>query len=263
MDEGDLERALALSRVGDGTWAAQADPNYEAMNGMFGGWTAAVALRAVLNEADGEATPSAITVNFVGKVEPGSDLLIHTRRVGGGRSVSYWQSELTADGVTLAVASVVLTERRDTDGHLEIQMPDAPDPAALDVTYPAPGPWGERAAVRPISGDPPHDRDSTYSTAWVREASGRSVDHVQLALLADARAPRSFLWSEGPRPSSTLALSVYFHATDDELAAVGDDEILSEAFGTRGARSTSEEHLRMWSRHGALLATSVQMAWYR
>ena len=69
-----------------------------------GGWTAAVALRAVCDEVDGEAAPSAITVNFVGRVEPGSDLLIQTRRVGGGRSVSYWQSEVTPDDVTLAIA---------------------------------------------------------------------------------------------------------------------------------------------------------------
>jgi len=49
----------------------------------------------------------------------------------------------------------------------------------------------------------------------------------------------------------------------EELAAVGDDDILSEAFATRGAQSTSEEHLRLWSRAGALLATSIQLDWYR
>ena len=263
MARGDLDRSLALSRSGEGTWIAHADPNYASMNGMFGGWTAAVALRAVCDEVDGEAAPSAVTVNFVGRVEPGSDLLIQTRRVGGGRSVSYWQSEITADDVTLAIASVVLTQRRETDGHLEIKAPDAPDPDTLEVTHPAPGPWGERAPVRPIFGLPRHDRENTYSAAWVCETSGRSVDHVQLALLADHREPRSFMWSDGPRPSSTLTLSVYFHATEDELAAVGDDVILSEAFGTSGAHSPSEEHLRLWSRHGALLATSRQMAWYR
>lgn len=264
MARGDLDRSLALSRSGDGIWIAHADPSYESMNGMFGGWTAAVALRAVCAEVNGEtAAPSALTVNFVGKVEPGSDLVIQTRRVGGGRSVSYWQSEVTADEVTLAIASVVLTQRRETDGHLEIKAPAAPDPDTLEATYPAPGPWGQRASVRPIVGFPPHNRESTHSTAWVRETSGRSVDHAQLALLADHRAPRSFFWSDGPRPSSTLTLSVYFHATEGELAAVGDDEILSEAFGTNGAHSTSEEHLRLWSRHGALLATSMQMAWYR
>jgi acyl-CoA thioesterase len=263
MAPGGLELALKLSRSGDEIWAAFADPGYEAMNGMFGGWTAAVALRAVCDEADGEAAPSALTVSFVGKVEPSSTVLIRTRRVGGGRSVSFWQAELTVDDVTVATASAVLAERRESDGHLDVTMPDAPDPAMLEATYPAPGPWGERGQVRPISGFPPHSRDSTYSTSWVRETSGRNVDHLQLAFLADHRAPRSFFWSDGPRPSLTITLSVYFHATDEELAQVGDDFLLSEAFGTRGARSTSEEHLRLWSRQGALLATSVQMAWYR
>ncbi len=263
MSAGDLESALALSRSSAGTWSAHADPNYESVNGMFGGWTAAMLLRAVCAEADSKAAPSALTVNFVHKIEPGSDLLIRTWRVGGGRSVGYWHSEFTTADVTLAVASVVLTERRETDGHLEVKMPDAPDPATLNAIHAAPGPHGERVFDRPIFGLPPFNQESTYSTSWVRETSGRSVDHAQLALLADHRAPRSFFWSDGPRPSSTLTLSVYFHATESELAAVGDDEILSEAFGTRGAHSTSEEHLRLWSRRGALLATSVQMAWFR
>ena len=142
-------------------------------------------------------------------------------------------------------------------------MPDAPDPSTLEQIHLAPGPCGERTGDRPIVGYPSHNQESTYSTSWVRETSGRTVDHLQLAFLADHRAPRSFFWSDGPRPSATLTLSVYFHATHDELAAVGDDDLLSEAFGTRGAQSTSEEHLRLWSRHGALLATSVQMGWYR
>jgi hypothetical protein len=142
-------------------------------------------------------------------------------------------------------------------------MPDAPDPAMLEETYPAPGPWGERALMRSILGSPPHNQESTHAIALAREASGRTVDHLQLALLADGRAPRSFSWSDGPRPSSTITLAVYFHATDEERVQVGDDDLLSEAFGTRGARSTSEEHLRPWSRQGALLATSVQMARYR
>lgn len=264
MATGDLEHALTLNKATEQAWSAHADPNYESANGMFGGWTTAVALRAICDEADGDATPTAITVNFVNKVEPGTDILIRTWRVGGGRSVSYWQSELmTADETTLAVASAVLTTRRDTDGHLEIKMPEAPDPSTLEVTYPAPGPHGERTVVRPIVGAPPHDKQSTYSSGWVRETSGRAVDHLQLAFLSDHREPRSFFWSDGPRPSTTLTLSVYFHATSQELAAVGDDELLSQAFATRGAQSTSEEHLRLWSRAGALLATSVQMDWYR
>ncbi|HEY5437915.1 MAG TPA: hypothetical protein VIJ99_03360 [Acidimicrobiales bacterium] len=142
-------------------------------------------------------------------------------------------------------------------------MPEVPDPSSLELIFPAPAASGARMGVRPIFGSPQHLQDSTHTTGWVRETSGRTIDHLQLAFLADHRAPRSFLWSDGPRPSTTLTLSVYFHATNDELASVGDDEVLSEAFGIRGTQSTSEEHLRLWSRSGALLATSVQMDWYR
>lgn len=260
----DLEDALVLSRSTDGLWLAHADPNYEAALGMFGGWTTAVALRAVCESADADATPSAITINFVSKIEPGTDVHIRTRRVGGSRSVSHWQSEVTSPDHhdTLANASVVLTGRRDSDGHVDVEMPDAPDPDALEAFHP-PGAFGERTVLRPIEGFPPYGRADTRSLAWARETSGRAVDHLQLAFLSDARPPRSFFWSDGPRPSATLTLSVYFHATEPELAEVGDDDLLSEAFGARGARSTSEEHLRLWSRQGALLSTSEQLAWYR
>ena len=60
-----------------------------------------------------------------------------------------------------------------------------------------------------------------------------------------------------------MTMSVSFHATREELAGVGDDYILGEAFGVKAAWSTSEEHLRLWSRQGNLLATSQQLARYR
>jgi len=264
MAAGELEQALALRSVSDGVWRAFAEPGYEAANGMLGGWTAAVALRAASESAGGDATPSAITINFAGPIEPGSDVHLRTRRLGGGRSVSHWQSEVVApdsDDV-LAYASVVLTERRDSDGHVDVEMPVARDPDACEDFRP-PGPFGERTVIRTVAGFPPFGRTDTRSLGWVRELSGRAVDPLQLTLLSDVRPPRSFYWSDGPRVSATLTMSVYFHATATELAEVGDDFVLSEAFGTRGAASTSEEHVRLWSRHGTLLATSVQLAWYR
>lgn len=71
MSEHDLDRALTLESCGEGLWSASADPNYEAGNGMFGGWTVAVTLQAVSESAAGASTPCAITVNFINKIEAG------------------------------------------------------------------------------------------------------------------------------------------------------------------------------------------------
>jgi acyl-CoA thioesterase len=260
----DLEEALTVVAGGDGEWSAFADPRYESLNAMFGGWTTAIALRTVQDSIGSSAKPSAITINFVDRVEPGSDIRIRVDALGGSRSVTHWRADVTSatDRATLASATVVMTERRDTDGLTGPSMPAGADPESLDVFHP-PGPQGERSMVRPISGQPPFGQGSTHSTAWVREMTGRVVDHLQLALLADQFAPRPWFWSDGPRACSTMTMSVYFHATDDELAEVGDDYILNEAVGTRGAQSTSGQQARLWSRRGDLLATSEQLCWYR
>ncbi|HEX5615408.1 MAG TPA: thioesterase family protein [Acidimicrobiia bacterium] len=260
---GRLEAALTVAPVGD-RWHAIADPGYEASNGMFGGWTTAIALAAVLRTADVAHTPSAITINFLSAVAPGAAIEIRTERLGGGRSVSHWRADVhpAGSGELHATANVVLTDRRATDTHLQLVMPSAPEPDDLPEFHP-PDPAGERSVIRPVSGMPPFGRGDTYSVGWVRELSGRPVDHVQLAYLADQCAPRSFFWSDGPRRSATLTMTVYFHATADELAAVGDDYVLHEAFATRGVASTADQHVRMWSRSGTLLATSEQICLYR
>lgn len=159
----DLDDALSLKRTKNGDWAAFADPRYESNHAMFGGWTTAIALGAVINSADGEVKPSAITINFIDRIEPGIELSIHTRRVGGTRSISHWQAEVKPvdSGRTLALASVVLTERRDTDGVTDPTMPEAPDPESLEVLHP-PGPKAReqycgRSLVSPRSKVPRRD----------------------------------------------------------------------------------------------------------
>jgi acyl-CoA thioesterase len=258
-----LEEALALTASDDGHWLAHADQRYESITGMFGGWATAVLLRSVLNNPERQGLPSAITINFVGKIAPGTDVVLRNRQLGGSRSIHHWQAEASSiEEETLAFATLVLTDRKDTDGLTQPSMPDAPDPDTLEVFHP-PGTQGERTLMRPVSGAPPFGRNNTSSVAWVKDTSGRPIDHLQLAFLSDAYAPRSFFWSEGPRLSATMTLSVYFHGSDEEIEAVGDDYLLVEAVGTRGDQSTSGQQARLWSRPGNLLATTEQLCWYR
>ena len=260
----EFEEATALQPISTGRWSAHADPRHESLSAMFGGWASAVSLRAVLATADGESLPAAITTNYLERIAPGDDVTVRVERLGGGRSISHWRAEVRAndDDRVLTAAMVALADRRHTDGHIEPEMPAAPDPDSL-TEFHAPGPQGQRTLIRPISGLPPGSTSSTRSQHWLREESGNPVDHVLLAYLADQYAPRSFFWGEGIRPSATITMSVYFHATPQELADAGADYVLVEAIGTRGESSTSGQQARIWSRQGALLATTEQLAWYR
>jgi acyl-CoA thioesterase len=247
------------------TLTAVADPLYEANSGMFGGWTAALLLKAVLEHPEREGSAVSLTVNFVARVNPGDDLLIRRTSLGGSRSVVHWRAELqrVGDGEeVLATASVILGQRRASDRSSFLEMPAVPPPGDLVSSNP-PGTFGLRTETRGAYGLPPFKRPDLRSQVWVRETSGRAVDEVQLAYLSDAYAPRVFHIGEGPRLSSTLTLSTYFLATTEELAEVGDDYVLTEADGTRIHDSIAGSQARLWSRHGKLLATTEQLCWFR
>lgn len=258
---GTISDAIEVSALDEGRYTAHADPDHQSITGMFGGWTTAVALSSVLRSAASGAAPAAITINFVGAVAPGADVEIRTSRIGGSRSIEHWSVVVSSADAACASALVVLAHRRPSEAHLEPTMPQVADPSTLE-RFKAPGPQGEQAEMYPV-GEWSYGNGDTRTLHWLRDAHGRPADHLLLAYLADQYAPRSFFWGVGARPSATLTMSVYFHATAAELEAVGTDFILNEAVGTRGEHSTSGSQVRLWSRDGVLLATTEQLAWYR
>ena len=257
-----IGESLALRPDGDGRWIAHAEPDHQSITGMFGGWTAGILLGAVTSTADGTASPSAMTVSYVGAVPPGDDVLVTVEHLGGGRSINQWRADVRTmtEDVLFATAVVALTKRRPSPPHQQLQMPSTPEPASLERIF-APSPQGDHSDLRIALGA--FGSGDTRSTMWVRDVSGRPVDHLQLAYFADQYAPRSFFFAGGPGPSATVSMSVYFHATHDEIASVGDDYILNEATGTRGEHSTSGQQANLWSRDGTLLVTTEQLCWYR
>jgi len=260
-DVGTISEAIAVQSVADGTWLAYADPDHQSITGMFGGWTTAVALASVMNSSASEAVPAALTINFVGSIDPGTEVEIRTSLIGSTRSLEHWSAIVQSGDSVHATALVVLANRRETEPHLQPVKPDAPDPSTLE-RFEAPLPQGRQTEMYPAS-PWAYGSGDTRSAHWLRDSNGRPLDHLLVAYLADQYAPRSFFWGVGIRPSATLTMSVYFHATTEELASVGTDFILNEAIGTRGEQSTSGQQARLWSREGALLATTEQLAWYR
>lgn len=263
-----LAHSLAVEKLGPGRYRAEAAPDYQGMSGLFGGWSAALLLSALLEEPVGSeaaGSPSALTTHYFAPVLPGRALEIRTEPLRAGRSLSFWQATLSpadADGVW-AQATLVRANRRASDGFDQLVCPSAPDPASLERFVIGGQPFGQRMEIRPASGSPPFGLGDSRSLSWIRENSGRPIDAVSLAFLSDVGAPRIFYYSPGPRLISTITLSTYFYATTEELAAVGDDYLLSELTGTRGAQSTFGSRGQLWSRKGALLATMEQLCWFK
>jgi acyl-CoA thioesterase len=258
----DIRESLAVQADGDGRWLAHADPDHQSMTGMFGGWTAGVLLNAIVGTSDGTASPSAMSVTYVGAVSPGDDVVVTVEHLGGGRSINQWRADvrsLTGDA-PLATAVVALTHRRPSPPHLQLRMPSIGGPETGERVF-APSPQGDHSDLRVTSGE--YLSGDSRSTMWVRDVSGQPIDHLQLTYFADQYAPRSFYWGDELGPSATISMSVYFHATDEEIAAVGDDYIMNEATGTRGEHSTSGQQANLWSRDGTLLVTTEQLCWYR
>lgn len=259
-----LEKSFALEPAGTGEFRGFADPAYEADNGMFGGWTAALLMRAVVQGAEGQGSVSAINVSYLSRVVPGSLLRLRTQSLGSSKSLSTWRAELFEEGgsVLLATANVVLANRRPSVAYTEMKMPEVPPPEAVqDVRLPLK--FGQRTEIRNVDGANVFSRASTRSLVWERETSGRAIDAVQLAYLSDIGAPRVFYISSAPRPSATITLSLYIHATPEELSQCGNSYVLSDMTGTRIEGSTVGSKANIWSERGTLLATTEQLCWFR
>lgn len=259
-----LEQSLALQPAGEGAWRAFADPAREANTGMFGGWTAALLLKAALADPRSEGSASAITVNYISPVSPGAALILTGCPLGGGKSLSHWRCEVRdqASGALCAAASIVLSNRRTSDRFTEGAMPEAPAPHALPAFHPPP-PFGDSVDMRVAGGANPFNQPTTRSLAWQRAVPASPLDALQLVYLSDVGWPRAFALGATPRPSSTITLSVYLHATTEQIAACGDDYILSDMIGTRIEHSTVGSNAKLWSRAGELLATTEQLCWFK
>jgi acyl-CoA thioesterase len=259
-----LSEALTVHAVAPGEWRAFADPRYEAGTGMFGGFTAALLLRAAVADERCSGAPSALTLHYLKRVVPGSELQLRTQLLGGSRSLQYWQVELrlAGDPEPAALATLMVSVPRPSDGFTELSVPDAPEPEALPIFYP-PGTFGQRTPVRQVLPAGLFDQPSSRSLHWARELSGRAIDHAQLAYLSDTFAPRIYFKSKMLRPSSTTTMSIYFFATAEQLATLGDDYVLIDAVGTRAEQSTIGSQARLWSRSGALLATTEQLCRFK
>jgi acyl-CoA thioesterase len=256
--------AVKLNPVGENLWAGSADPDYAHPGGRFGGWTAAALLKAAMEEPGERGDPLSLTVLFTDAVNDGP-IFVSTRLLRAGARLQFWRAELSQGEKVRAHAQITFGARRETTGFTDAIMPEMPEPNDPSLlAFSPPTKFGEQLQARWLAAPiVPGQAFSARSVFWSRHKWGFGMDHLLLALLADYAPPRVALKRGAFLMSSTVSMNVYFHATPAELSSIGDDWVLSEVDCRRCEGGYFDHVLKLWSRSGALLATSEQVAAFR
>lgn len=260
---------LKLEQAGPNLWKGDADPSFAHAGGRFGGWTAAMLLKSVMSEPGKRGAPLSLTVLFTDAVNDGP-IEVSIRLLRSGSRLQFWRAELHQRDKICAHAQITFGVRRSTIAFTDPAAPPArpPEDPALKAGSP-PVAFGERfvgvwETVSPLALQ--HaipEGEAARSQFWARNVDGHQLDHSLLTCLADYAPPRVMYRRRGIFMSSTVSMNVYFHATQDEIASVGNDFVLTEVEARRCEGGYFDHELKLWSRGGALLATSEQIAAFR
>jgi len=268
-DDHPFDRATGLTRSHDGRLGGTTSTDYANMAGPFGGVTAAVLLRAVLEHEDRAGDPVALTVNFCGAL-PAGDFTITPKLHRTGKYTQHWSLELESGGTAFSTASVVCGKRTPVFPHQPRTMPAAPPPEDCP-SLPTAGRmnWLQRYDFRfsegapAYAGEPFREPASARSVMWVSDLPERPLDYLSLAALSDTFILRLVHVRGSLAPMGTVSLTTYFHATAEELAAQGSAPLLGVADGKRFNANFHDQDMELWGTDGKLLASGTQIVWYK
>ncbi|MBL9097213.1 MAG: thioesterase family protein [Alphaproteobacteria bacterium] len=265
-----IDTDTALERIGPARYAARTSKAYSNFNGTFGGFTAAILLRTVLDDERRQGVPVALTVNYCAALADGPFELA-AREVRTGKSTQHWFVELRQGDTVAATATVVCGQRRAVWSHHPAEPPHMPPPETLPVFDGfKPGGWTGSYEMRFAQGAPnwveqraDDDIRSARSQLWMKDKPDRPLDYLSLASMSDAFIIRAFLARSKFVPTGTVTLTTFFHANEEAMRAQGTSPLLCTADAHLFADGFADQIAHLWGKDGKLLATSTQIVWYK
>ena len=270
-----FDLATRLEPVGDDRFRVQTSAAYANQIGPFGGITAALMMRSVLEHPARLGIPVTLTVNYAAAIAEG-DYELSTRAARTGRSTQHWVIEARQAGEVVGTATAVTALRRETwcgtcdrpplalPRPEEIERLDGPGAPIWFANYDMRSIYGGYPAVENFPGQPVDAREEdSRSAAWLRDRPGRPLDFASLTALCDAFYPRIFVKRRAIMPASTISLTIYFHADEAMLAAHGESFVLGVAEGVHYRHGFFDQRASLWGEGESLLASTHQVMFFR
>lgn len=257
-----FDAATAIAPAGDDRWTATIDTAWSAPNGPNGGYLAAIVLRAVIAAA-GEAAraPRSLTLHYLRPPQPGTvELSAQIEKTG--RTALFLTARMEQDGRACVLAQAMLADDFAATLAYARAAPDVPRPEEIEpaVDGDAIPEVARRFERRPVVGPPPFSgADRAETGGWMAFRPPRTIDAIAIAMLTDAWIPSPFVMLTHPVGAPTVDLTIHFRNPPD-----GDDgPVLGIYESSTSAHGYFEEDSTLWSRDGALLAQSRQLALLR
>ncbi len=261
-----FDRETALIPCGDGQYTIEASDVYRNPTGAaFGGWVAAIMARAVEDHPDRTSPIVSLQATYIAGVGPG-EVSVESKLLKSGASTQFWRVELFQAGNLVIVGDIVTSNRRPVELNYQIDMPEIPAPADNPQLKPMEGQapqWIRTYDQRIAKGVPFQVNETPETIVWIKEEDSRPLDRISIISICDVPMPRTFFLSEEFRPGSTVAMSTYIYASEDDITAAGSDYLVMRVTGAVVRNSKSDSRVELWSGNGTLLATSNQIGFFR
>ena len=254
------------------SFAGATAPDYWNMVGPFGGYTAALAVRAVMQHPALLGEPVALTVNYAGATTQGPFTVTATP-ARTSRSTQHWvialsQTNSTGQPEVAMTATIMTALKRDTWHANDMPMPVVtPVNAATKDRRDGAPVWFDRYDMRFVHGMSPAQSDgreaNSLTQLWMRDEPPRPLDFASLTAMADVFYPRVWLRRAKRVAAGTVSMTTYFHASQAQLSDVGTGYLLGQAQAQAFRHGFFDQTAQLWSEDGTLLATSTQLVYYK
>jgi acyl-CoA thioesterase len=253
----------AVVRVGEGRWRAELSERWSSLVGIHGGYTAAVAARAIAEAVDDPERPlRTLSAQFLRSPRPGpADVEVTIER--RGRALVFASARVSQGDRTLVLVrtnSAGVDPGQVYDDHRARPRPSAPpaDAPRFASTTAGVGHFDETEVtldpdVVPFSGQGP-----AWIAAWLRPLDDAPIDAAWLVAACDVLPPASFSRTTGPTRAATLDYTIHVVEADPAAHVPPGDHVYLDCRSPLAADGLAVEDGVLWAPDGTVLAVSRQ-----